>query len=389
MPDINRTHFRPSRPAGYAGNGEDQEPGGSPLRSPEALEQYCSLVQRRLAEHAARRRQFLQEAYDRLSRLMQSAHAVDDANLYHELWQHCLVARELLEALSRNDSSALRSSCDVPTDSPLFLNAESPSAPLLTDSAVVNATARPLALPRRETPAPAYAAYQPVEAVPSAPRVPRRAMRPISDIEVDAGLLRAEVAEFAAKYSLRNESGEFNVVNGLRLRALACKHRRLEAEAGDSEAPEVTELGRDILTLMTEGDDHFYTIARDMEIDPKPTAYQWGELAERYQEMTTAQAAFTWWRRHENDVPVSEIQPLAEAVAAIQQRFNRLLFRLGARDPFQQQLFDDLRAWAKEAQCYLHSLRPKVPIAELVDRAATLDPEWARLCMDHPFPGEG
>ena len=95
--------------------------------------------------------------------------------------------------------------------------------------------------------------------------------------------------------------------------------------------------------------------------------------------MSRAQEAFEWWVGNNGLLTVNDVQPLAEAVAAVQQRFNRLLFRIGARDPFQQQLFDDLRAWAREAQCYLQSLRPKVPMMELVERAMTLEPAWANV----------
>ena len=112
------------------------------------------------------------------------------------------------------------------------------------------------------------------------------------------------------------------------------------------------------------------------KLEPLPTAYQWGELADRYEEMAHAYDAFEWWNRNWTNLTVQEVQPLAEAVAAIQQRFNRLLFRIGARDPYQQILFDDLRTWAREAQCYLHSLRPKVPIAELIERASTMISAW-------------
>ncbi len=147
-------------------------------------------------------------------------------------------------------------------------------------------------------------------------------------------------------------------------------------ECGDSEVAEVTELSEDIIDLLDGANDQEYTVALDDELDPRPTAYQWGELAERYMEMARAQEGFEWWQRNRNLLAVSDVQPLAEAVAAVQQRFNRLLFRIGARDPFQQQLFDDLRTWAREDQCYLYSLRPKVPMAELMEKAATL-----RGCM--------
>src|SRR5258706_189301 len=73
----------------------------SPLRSAETFEAYCSRIQQRLAEHAALRVHFLQSAYDRLTRLLQTARAVEDTALYNELWQHRVAARELLEALQK------------------------------------------------------------------------------------------------------------------------------------------------------------------------------------------------------------------------------------------------------------------------------------------------
>ena len=380
MSEFNRVPFRTGRPSFDGGsgspNGSGESEGFSPLRSQDALDAYCARVQQRLAEHFTRRKQFLHDAHERLARLMQTAHAVEDSALYHELWQHCLVTRELLQAMENSEPTRP----SITADSPIFFNAE--PAALLTDSAVVT-TPAPLARPAGN----GYASFAPTTAPVT--RVPRRAMRPVAEIESDATALRAEFDEWAATHSLKNAAGELHIVNALRLRAIACRQRRLEAEAGDSTTPNVTELGAVIAALMDAADDQYYCVARDYEMEPRPTAYQWGELSERFQEMATAQAAFHWWRRHSGEVPVTEIQPLAESVAAIQQRFNRLLFRLGARDPFQQQLFDDLRIWAKEAQCYLHSLRPKVPIAELVDRSATLDPEWARLRMDHPsLPAE-
>ena len=163
---------------------------------------------------------------------------------------------------------------------------------------------------------------------------------------------------------------------------LGCSvERRLEEEAGDTEVAEVTELNHDIVRMLDSAGDQEYTVALDYSLDPRPTAYQWSELAERHEETSRAQEAFEWWLANRGVLTVSDVQPLAEAVAAIQQRFNRLLFRIGARDPFQQQLFDDLRAWAKEAQCYLYSLRPKVPIAELVEKAGQLEAAWEQARM--------
>jgi hypothetical protein len=205
-------------------------------------------------------------------------------------------------------------------------------------------------------------------------------MRPVGDIEADAKSLREQLTDWNDKWPLLTEAGTLHAPHCLRLRAMACRQRRLEEEAGDNEVADIEELCEEIIALLDAADDQEYTVAFDEEISPPPTAYQWGELADRYEEMAKAQEAFDWWNAHYNELTLAEIQPVAEAVAAVQQRFNRLLFRIGARDPFQQALFDNLRSWAKEAQCYLHSLRPKVPIAELIERASTLDAAFATAC---------
>ena len=209
-----------------------------------------------------------------------------------------------------------------------------------------------------------------------APRPLRHPVRPLMDIETDAAELRKQLRDWANRFPLRTASGNLHVPNCLRLRAMACRQRRLEEEAGDTEVEEVTELSKDIVDILDRAGDEEYTVALDYDVEPPPTAFQWGELAERYDETATAEEAFEWWVANRAILSVSDVQQLAESVAAIQQRFNRLLFRIGARDPFQQQLFDDLRVWAKEAQCYLYSLRPKVPIAELIEKAQMIDEAW-------------
>ncbi len=216
----------------------------------------------------------------------------------------------------------------------------------------------------------------------NAPRQLRHAVRPIVDIEADAARLRDSLVGWERRAPLRSAHSDnnsiegLNVPNCLRLRAVACRMRRLEEEAGDTEIAEVNELARDIEDILDDAGDEEYTVALDYDIEPLPTAYQWGELAERYEETARAEEAFEWWITHRTMLSVSDVQNLAESVAAIQQRFNRLLFRIGARDPFQQQLFDDLRIWARDAQCYLYSLRPKVPIQELIEKAQTIDEAW-------------
>ncbi len=355
----------------------------SPFRTAESFDAYCSQVQGRLAEYAEKRVHFLQAAYDRLTRLLQAARDVEDTALYNELLMHRIAVRELLESLQH------------PTLSPL------PAPPILSVQAPLPMSASVSPAPARPTPPPPRAPRVVEENVPTAPpvtapsveavvtsppespsavvvpRVSRRPSRPLAEIEADAIRLRGDVRDWDNLYPLTVRK-ELNLPNCLRLRAMACRQRKLEEEAGEIEVPQVTELMEDIIDLMDAANDMAYTAALDDDLDPRPHAGQWAEMAERYEEMARAQEAFDWWQRHKSFLKVPDIQGLAEAVAAMQQRFNRLLFRIGATDPFQQAMFDDLRTWAREDQCYLYSLRPKVPMQELIERAATLEASWDR-----------
>jgi hypothetical protein len=359
----------------------------SPLRSQEAFDAYCVQIQTRLAEYAAHRIHFLQSAHERLTRLLYTARAVEDTALYNELWQHRVVVRELLEALNQLPKAAAPAPVATPPTAPSWPTVAPPAKPMPitpTNGHFSRDEPRPaphVPPPSAPPPSPMTVSRQaqpPAEPqpAPEAPRLPRHPVRPLLEIEADAIRLRDEVKDWNQRKPISRENGDLNVPNALRLRAVACRQRRLEEEAGDTEVGEVTDLAKDILGLMDKANDKEYTVAFDYELDPRPTAYQWNELAERYEETARAQEAFEWWLAHRNIITVVDVQPLAESVAAIQQRFNRLLFRIGARDPFQQQLFDDLRAWAREAQCYLFSLRPKVPIAELVEKASALESAW-------------
>lgn len=405
----------------------------SPFRSSETFENYCAKVQSRLSEHAIKRIDFVQTAFDRLTRLLQTAKDVEDTSLYNEIWHHRVTAKELLESLkittqtnslvsplpprpgppkyvpqaSANSGGAIGngqgngnghiSQIGIPneigTNAVNFSDASS-TAPAreqvvsqlpINHGSMENSTVQPTHnLQDDSSSNGAYYGNGSYSLQKDAIQRPPRRLRPLTDIEADAIQLREQVKTFSETHPLTTRLGDLSLPNCLTMRAFACRQRRLEDEAGETEVAEVTELMEDIVDLLDAANDQEYTIALDDEIDPQPTAYQWGELAERYEEMAQAQDSFEWWNRHRTVLTVADVQPLAEAVAAVQQKFNRLLFRLGARDPFQQQLFDELRTWAKEQQCYLHSLRPKVPMSELTERAASLVPTWdqARLIVD-------
>ncbi|MCW3051576.1 MAG: hypothetical protein JWN14_746 [Chthonomonadales bacterium] len=351
----------------------------SPFRTAESFDAYCSQVQGRLAEYAEKRVHFLQAAFDRLTRLLQAARDVEDTALYNELLMHRVAVRELLESLhgplqTSAPGSPMTAATPMPTSIPTSPPPGRPTPPPPRAPRVVEEHTPTVAAPTAEA-----VVLTPVErpAAVVVPRVSRRPSRPLVDIENDAIRLRAEVGEWNSLYPLTVRK-ELNLPNCLRLRAMACRQRKLEEEAGEVEVPQVTELMEDIIDLMDAANDMAYTAALDDELDPRPHAGQWAEMTERYEEMARAQEAFDWWQRHKSYLKVPDIQGLAEAVAAMQQRFNRLLFRIGATDPFQQAMFDDLRTWAREDQCYLYSLRPKVPMQELIERAATLEASWDR-----------
>ncbi len=427
----------------------------SPLHSAESFDAYCQHVQSRLSEHATRRREFLQAAYERLTNLLCAARDVEDALLYNELWQHRVAVRELLDALLRSPIAAspvAARAIVLPPDASEHRNDPHLNGHVKSDSSSVAMSTPDFAIPaivppakpvplqsingankieavvRGNTPlslvaSDAVVAFSLVSdsgevvaivetsdssawvsagtaasspdptlsaaAISSEPRSTepypmdkeasrpfRNPARPLPDIEAEAVRFRASLAEWKETHSLAHPNGGMHVPNALRLRAFACRQRRLEEEAGDTEVAEVSELSKDIYDLLDASDDQEYSVAFDDDLDPIPTVYQWNELADRYEETARAQEAFDWWNENRGWLSVEDIQPLAESVAAIQQRFNRLLFRIGGRDPFQQQLFDDLRTWARDVQCYLHSLRPKVPIGELVERAQSIDIAW-------------
>lgn len=364
----------PNPPIDSASTGR---PAVSPFRTAESFDAYCSQVQGRLAEYAEKRVHFLQAAYDRLTRLLQAARDVEDTALYNELLMHRVAVRELLESLQNSARPApSQTSVAIPhTHVPMSAPTPPPGRPTPPPPRAPRAVEENTAASAPSSDSETSASERPAAVV--VPRVSRRPSRPLVDIENDATRLRAEVKEWDNNYPLIVRK-ELNLPNCLRLRAMACRQRKLEEEAGEFEVPQVTELMEDIIDLMDAANDMAYTAALDDELDPRPHAGQWAEMAERYEEMARAQEAFDWWQRHKAYLKVPDIQGLAEAVAAMQQRFNRLLFRIGATDPFQQAMFDDLRTWAREDQCYLYSLRPKVPMQELIERASTLEAAWDR-----------
>ncbi len=372
MSEVDYGAYRPITPASATETSrpaaDNNRAEGSPLRSQESFDAYCHQVQGRLAEYATQRAHFLRSAYERLTRLLQTARAVEDNTLYNELWQLRVAVKELLESLTQAAAGTTTTQWAPVQSTHINGNSAAPReitpAPVRTYMPVENtAIARTPSFPAR------------VETEPAV-RIPRQPMRPLVEIEEDAIKLREQVKNWTETWPLKREDGSLHLPNALRLRAVACKMRRLEEEAGDTEVTEVTELEKDIVALREQAGDTEYTVTTDRNLEIRPTAFQWGELVERHEETACAQEAFEWWVENRDRLTVQDVQPLAEAVAAIQQRFNRLLFRIGARDPFQQQLFDDLRTWAREAQCYLFSLRPKVPIAELVEKAGHLQEAW-------------
>jgi hypothetical protein len=344
------------------------------LQNPEAFESYCQTIEHRLEAQAGQRVRFLQAAEDRLNNLQKTALAVQDQALYNELSQCRHSIQQMLETLQAGGAAhsmtghiAAEARYVVPV----------PSMPPPAKPRPLEAVSAPLppSFAREFTNAEAFPQRS---FVPTETRLPRRPMRSLEEIEADAVRLRAMLSTWEETYPMRRENGELHIPHALQLRSVACRQRKLEEEAGDVEVAEVTDLGNDLRAIFARADDNEPTVGLETALDPAPTIYQWGELADRYNEMGRAFEAFLWWKENGNDLALADVQPLAEAISAIQGRFNRLLYRVNSRDQFQQTLYEDLRSWAKDAQCYLYSLRPKVPVEELTERSATLEEAWDR-----------
>ena len=92
-----------------------------------------------------------------------------------------------------------------------------------------------------------------------APRPLRQAVRPLADITADATRLRESLKGWEKHHPLRSARSDSNSIEGLnvpnclRLRAVACRMRRLEEEGGDAEIGEVIELARDIEDILDDG----------------------------------------------------------------------------------------------------------------------------------------
>ena len=112
-------------------------------------------------------------------------------------------------------------------------------------------------------------------------------------------------------------------------------------------------------------------------LTPLPTAYQWGELAERYEETARAEEAFGWWIAHRATFFPSPTFKIWPSPWRLFSSASIACCFASERATRSSSSYSTICAGGpKEAQCYLHSLRPKVPIAELIEKAQTIDEAW-------------
>ncbi|MDE2126181.1 MAG: hypothetical protein KGJ62_06300 [Armatimonadetes bacterium] len=339
-----------------------------PLSSADAFEQYCRNVHARLAQRASRRREFLQAAYERLTHLLRAAQAVGDDGLVGEVLEMRSAAAEMLAAaLGQPELVSLAS--DDGTES---LEMEAPVRQRTTPVSQSGSLAPKAVLRPHRTGSqagPSQSRSEPRQEPRSEPRLeltPEELEAAVSRVQVEAAEWRKQLSGVATLAGPEL----------LRLRAVACRARRYATENDPDLAARAASAVADIIDLLKQVGDEDYTIATDPEVYAE--SFQWNEAATRYEDMAYAQEVFDWWMSHRDQVAHADAQPLAEALAATQQRFNRLLFRIGAYDPYQQRMFDALRTWARTTPCYLFSLRPKVPLGELTERAGQLKPAYER-----------
>ena len=210
----------------------------SPFRSAESFYSYCIKVQSKLSEHAQKRIDFVQTAFDRLTRLLQAAKDVEDTGLYNEIWHHRVTAKELLDSLKINARSDAPSNANLrPSLLPQEIalgnghGIQGASSPNESHATVLSGNHPSSIQPPNlmSVPPQPYTPFSQSNqvgngydagygngnyggAMDSGPRIPRR-LRPLTDIEADAVSLREEVRKFAESHPLSTRLGDLSIPN--------------------------------------------------------------------------------------------------------------------------------------------------------------------------------
>ncbi len=237
-----------------------------------------------------------------------------------------------------------------------------PAAPVPASSVSGTAGAARPAAPAGQAP--------PVSGVPSPPRrswTPRERSLVDSEVERIAGQVRGELP--AGPEGL------------LRLKAAACRLRRAYEElevsghyTGDVRAARGLIQGR-----IREEYGEPYVLPLDTHRTPDQAGL-WEELAEAYEGLIPAVAAFDWFRDHATELKKAEAEELLNAIGASQQRLFRLLDEAFAGgDDQQKQLYAEVRDSGVALSIYVESLHPTVSDGELAQRAARLEKRFRDL----------
>jgi hypothetical protein len=354
-----------------------------PLDSPEAFTAYCEHVKEHLKNTVAERISFLESAHAHLGLLENLARKAGPSPLLTEL--------ELLGQHARREAVALRDSsilpaADLDTAPFVFSPAATTPAPHQTAQAVTNISVHDVGY-RPVDGQSAYDARTGYEARGPRPITqPIRAVAPVPKTE-QRGLEELYRATDELIEEAEREGDLYSGVVGLiRLKALLCRQRGLQAELfqRDIQHWPLKQLLTYIRRRIDEehGSGHYLIMLR-AELWPSEP-WPWYELAHFYDGLIEAYEALDWYEAEASKFNQPERQELLESIAAHQTRLWRHLQAYFPRqnDEHQLQFFRSVCALAEQEDVYLYSLQERCPDEVLAEKAEQLPVIIEHLMLD-------
>jgi hypothetical protein len=354
-----------------------------PLDSPEAFSAYCEHVKEQLKTHVADRISFLESAHAHLGLLEGVARKAGSSPLLTEL--------ELLGQHARREAVALRESTLLPAselNGAALLFAPSSTSPAIAPThAAIPDAAQPAEYRTIPTASAAYDARTPYEARGPRPAAPLlRPTPPVPKTE-QRNLEELYHATDALIEEAEQEGGVYSGVVGLiRLKALLCRQRGLQAELfqRDIQHWPLKQLLTYIRRRIDEehGSGHYLIMLRAELWPAEP--WPWYMLADLYDGLIMAYESLDWYEEEASKFNQPERQELLESIAAHQTRLWRHLQAYFPRqnDEHQLQFFRSVCALAEQEDVYLYSLQERCPDEVLKEKAESLPVIIEHLKLD-------
>jgi hypothetical protein len=349
------------------------------------LAAYLAGVSERLAARRQERVTFLRGALAQLEAMARQARLLHDEELESSLAQRIAVARSELAALEGTAAGAVNSGGTGPaaaprapgqfTTRPVAPGLATPPPAASTGNCFAGRLAPAVATaPGSRSPSPGAPLMSPAarSAVARSP-APAWEPRPLADLQAELDRLLDEVERLDDR-RLEGDPGL------LRLKALACRQRRIRAEfqAHGLNEPATRSLYVALQDRQAQWG-NAYVLPLDTHVNPADP-HRWEELARGYESLALAAEAMAWYDRHSGLLHANESQRLLEGIGASQTIVYRLITRyFPASDRQQQALFASVKAAAAAVGVSLTSLDPQTETPALQELVASLPVQYEHL----------